>query len=1061
MENFLKLFLNSGDVELEVRFGTFNKNPITKIQMNDVVKKLKSLGFYSYNSQYLLKIQNQFIDPQSGALRMSSVRTEINGLTAIKEYCETNRIIDEDTTLKANVSFMSKNSVRKDGQPVKPLDYNDLNFRVSVQEEKILTTNDAIIKSTIKDWDNSKKTFRLLKRSSFYHEDYGFRVDISIVKSSKKTKYRSLIPEFLFLDSNCLDSDESYEIEIEAVRGSAKPPTIEHMKRCIKIVLSGIQSSNFPIGFEEMKAIKTKYYQLINKSAPTRRIYPKDFIGPSSISLELEHIQPSTNNVLSDFVVTDKADGIRKLLYISDTGKVYLIDTNMNVQYTGVSSVKDLYNTIIDGEHILHNKRKEYLNNYFAFDIYFLAGRDVRKMPFLKKDDECRLALLNSIKKTILSPDFQFFEVSIKTFYDNENIFAGCKTILDKQEEGLFNYELDGLIFTSKSLGVGQNTPSDPIRNTKKTCMKSFKWKPAEFNTIDFLVTTKKTNSQDEVGNIFEAGISTQYGENVKMFKTLTLRVGFDESKHGYLNPFDMVINDTIVDRTNIDNNDNYKPLPFYPTEPYDNKAHICKIILDSKQNMLIEDKTDKIEDNTIVEFRYDDTRPTGFKWIPIRIRHDKTSEFRSGLKNYGNAYHVAQSVWQSIHNPISTDIITSGKGIPEVVNYKYYNSKRGGKRYAIRDFHNLGIKRKLIQAVSKRGNNLIDLSVGKGGDLSKWINASLSFVVGIDIFKDNIENRINGACARYLSTKSKTKDIPGAIFLTGDTSLSIKDGEAFSTNKEKNIMAALLGNGPKDAEKIGSVPLENYGAFKDGFNVVSSQFSIHYYFKNKDTLHGFLQNVSDMCAVNGYFIGTCFDGKRMFRALQDLEKGKSISKHIDGEKLFEVIKDYDRAEFNNDSSSLGYAIKVYQESINEYFTEYLVNFDYLTAEIEKYGFKKLSVKELRQMDMSNSIQSFKSEYDHIRELISRNPRLEKNYGNSLNLNSAEQFVSFMNNMFIFKKINRIVVPPAPVVIPPAPVDEEPVIKEPEKPSKTGAPAPPKKTRRKKKIKKVVLVESE
>ena len=31
-------------------------------------------------------------------------------------------------------------------------------------------------------------------------------------------------------------------------------------------------------------------------------------------------------------------------------------------------------------------------------------------------------------------------------------------------------------------------------------------------------------------------------------------------------------------------------------------------------------------------------------------------------------------------------------------------------------------------------------------GDLSKWIDAKLSFVYGIDVSKDNIENRIDGA---------------------------------------------------------------------------------------------------------------------------------------------------------------------------------------------------------------------------------------------------------------------------------------------------------------------------
>ena len=41
---------------------------------------------------------------------------------------------------------------------------------------------------------------------------------------------------------------------------------------------------------------------------------------------------------------------MRKLLFIDNTGKIYLITTNMDPQFTGCySPVKELFNTIIDG----------------------------------------------------------------------------------------------------------------------------------------------------------------------------------------------------------------------------------------------------------------------------------------------------------------------------------------------------------------------------------------------------------------------------------------------------------------------------------------------------------------------------------------------------------------------------------------------------------------------------------------------------------------------------------------------------------------------------------------
>ena len=83
-----------------------------------------------------------------------------------------------------------------------------------------------------------------------------------------------------------------------------------------------------------------------------------------------------------------------------------------------------------------------------------------------------------------------------------------------------------------------------------------------------------------------------------------------------------------------------------------------------------------------------------------------------------------------------------------------------------MRKFHNLYVKSKLIEAVSKKGNNLIDLAVGKGGDLSKWIHNRLNGVLGIDISKDNINNPTNGACARYIQELDRNKNIPICMFV-------------------------------------------------------------------------------------------------------------------------------------------------------------------------------------------------------------------------------------------------------------------------------------------------------
>ena len=292
-------------------------------------------------------------------------------------------------------------------------------------------------------------------------------------------------------------------------------------------------------------------------------------------------------------------------------------------------------------------------------------------------------------------------------------------------------------------MGVGSDRIGTTTKPLKKTWEYSFKWKPPEFNTIDFLISTKKNDDNTEfIGNIFNNGIDVTNDNQIKSYKTLILRVGFNERFHGYINPCKNIIDDDIPEYQEIDNTQEYKPLQFFPTNPSDNDAGVCNVILQKLNNgnsVMMTDEGEVIDDNTIVEFKYDLTKDKLWRWVPIKVRYDKTADFRSGGNNYGNAYHVANSNWHSIHNPITKNMISTGLNIPEELGDDdvYYNrvSNTTNTR-SLRDFHNLFVKKKLISNISRKNNTLIDYAVGKGGDLSKWIDSKFNFVFGIDISK-------------------------------------------------------------------------------------------------------------------------------------------------------------------------------------------------------------------------------------------------------------------------------------------------------------------------------------
>ena len=594
------------------------------------------------------------------------------------------------------------------------------------------------------------------------------------------------------------------------------------------------------------------------------------------------------------------------------------------------------------------------------------------------------------------------------------NIFSACSKKLSEINDGLFEYNTDGLIFTPMDLAVGSNKVGEmPSSLYKTTWNNSFKWKPAEFNTIDFLVSIKKDKSgRDEVHNKIDTGENTQGSGNVIQYKTLILRCGFDEKKHGYLNPCQDILNDNIPNPDDIDNNDTYKPVPFQPTSPYDENAHICNIVLKGDENnmYMMTEENEYFEDDMIVEFRYDINNTDGWRWIPLRVRYDKTSELRAGLKNYGNAYHVANNNWHSIHQPITELMISTGENLPEYEksNDIYYNptSDETSTR-SLRDFHNLYVKNRLIIGISNRDDTLIDYAVGKAGDLPKWIRSKLRFVFGIDISKDNINNQMDGACARYLNSAKKYNKLPKVLFVTGNSSLNIRNGDAVDTDKDKQIIKAVFGNGPKDIALLGKGVYNQYGIGENGFNISSCQFAMHYFFENKTTFHNFLRNIAECTKINGYFTGTCYDGNTVFNLLKSKNKGESISIIKNNRKIYEITKEYDQTGFPSEEMSLGYAINVYQESINQVFREYLVNFEYFTRIMEDYGFILVTKEEAINMDLPDGTGLFVELYNSMEHELKMNPA-NKNYGKSIYMSPEERKISFMNRYFVFKKIRSV-----------------------------------------------------
>ena len=193
----------------------------------------------------------------------------------------------------------------------------------------------------------------------------------------------------------------------------------------------------------------------------------------------------------------------------------------------------------------------------------------------------------------------------------------------------------------------------------------------------------------------------------------------------------------------------------------------------------------------------------------------------------------------------------------------------------------------------------------------------------------------------------------------------------------------------------------------KDGFDVISNQFSIHYFFKSNLSVNEFIRNCAENCKLGGYCIGTCYDGNKIFNALKR-KKGDNIFYLKNGKKIWSIKKMYDKETFENNETCLGYDIEVYQESINKYFVEYLVNFEYFTTLMLNYGFALLSKRDANDIGLPSSIGSFEELHINMTKEVERKQLSKKFLGTAMEMSEEEKNISFYNNYFVFKKIRNV-----------------------------------------------------
>ncbi len=1008
LRQLMTAWSENDDYELEATFG--EKGVVDATSFFEIARRLKSKGYEPLPQEDRLNI----ILPER-------IRITLVGSGIIQQYCR-------DDTLN-NKPFVA---IIKDRTFVESnLDLEEYNTRVKVRREIELAPDDARIRELMERWAVHRKAFRMIRRWSFAGK--GVQFDLSIVRQTRRDARGEFKWVRTFREQAFIHDPAIYEVEVELhhiAPGESIENATKNLISGIGEILRGLQKNTVLIRNKTKNAVLNAYRQLTGTD---------QFRGVAPVTLEVQNmistITPDTPNIRNGYNVTDKADGLRVLGFCDKRGELFLIDMGMNVYRTGLQR-ESCANALIDGEWITQDKYGKAISQLLCFDIYYFDEQPVDMLPFKALpapgqpadapiDTRSRIDELHKwitawndgdgpaiiAKGVNRANQLQVARKEFRFAPPGKGIFRSANKVLDKET----HYNTDGLIFTPNDAPLPQK-PGETFRA-------QFKWKPAEDNTIDFLINFEKDTESPNQDKI-TIGINPNSLETTR-YKTMRLYVGTKNSPEES-DPRTAILfgSEAFKDMPR----GAYRPTLFVPEEFADTMAATCysKVEVDLETGdefVLTERSAEPIRDRSIVEMAYDPKREPGWRWVPIRVRHDKTERLQRGIiqRTLNNEF-VANSVWNSIHNPITEYMIRTGSEEPNSDEIKelekrylelseiekvYYQRKAPAQDLllvrGLRDFHNIYIKDDILYRVALHGGSkrVFDTSCGEGGDLQKWLRGNVSFVLGVDVSGNNIRNSKKGIYRRYLNAIAKSKlyntQVPPMVFVIGDSSRSIVDGVAGATPEERDILRSVFGRVKPEGVVPPNVERTAALALRDGADVVACMFAIHYFFENRESFDGFINNINETLKVGGYFIGCCFDGESVFKLLRGLPTGQSKVGMVGDTPLWSITKSYDVDELSNDYDSLGHPIDVEFISIGTTQREYLVSFDFLVERMRSIGCELLSDTEAREVGLASSTNMFGTSYN-----------MAVKSGKQYVMDDTLKQFSFLNRWFIFKRKGTI-----------------------------------------------------
>jgi hypothetical protein len=933
LEEFIQI--SKTDKKAEVECKLLSGKIQTKDIADRILKTISTLSVGTVEEEHRYSIS--FSD---------STRVIVYEPQNIHKLCLTNSFREVPLIVEKKVRYFDGSLGKKD-----LIDVPEWNLRFTLRSES------EIRKDFEGNPSDTKAHIRIINRKSFKTANELFRIDFSMIKSRESGSKKTL--------RDILQYPATYELEIEFTNKASKMENSKIAEEYIKIV-STLSSAFYQSPFLLKVSDIQRYQQEFRLSKNT-------FFNP--VTMVRRHLNPAnTHNISKGYTVTVKADGDRAGLYVANDRRVLRINKNNQITWTGITALDDSHSgDFIDGEYI------EAKQLFCIFDIYRFRKRDVRSLPLMKTDDDVNANPLDSrlgCGKLFIEDIRTQFSSVVPVRIESKVFLAGDGPAMEEAIQTLlktqFEYETDGLIFTPRQSGVAP--PSD---RKGQTWLRVYKWKPANLNSIDFLVRI----SNDETFDLITK-------RKVRPGMLYVSRTSDDDIVY----PRETITGEYVpialpADLQKLTETNTRIPSVFQPIAPRNPDAYKILIPLNDK-NITVDQHGNRIDDNTIIECAFDIETQL---WTVLRTRYDKTFLYRVMREpQFGNDIGTANSIWTSMHVPITENMISNFITTTLDDTYEddmYYRDdlKRCSRTFnEVYDFHNR-IKDELYKTNINKGDTLLELAVGRAGDLYKWKRVQPSKVVGLDISLSNITSPTQGSAIRYLTDKKNNPQdfLPPVLFVQGDmTSYPLFE-------QEDKYMPILAGK-----EKGQTKYLEQFEGLS-GFDVVSCQFAIHYACESEEIFRNFAKNLDKY--GNGIFMGTCLDGQAVYSLLI----GKKT--HMFGGSS--VCGEYTKEYLDKDSwvEEFGMPIRVSMESFTKPELEYLVPFTKVTEILAENHYELVDSK------------TFKEVYDQQ---------------STVSLTSEQQTFSFLNRTFVFKRTTKKAEPKVEEPVETALPEKEPEVKQ-------------------------------